>query len=362
MPTQTQILSFSEHEDYVRSGATNPALPNIFISGGYDNKINMYDSRTNKVVHSFDHGAPVESLLFLPSGGLFLSAGGNDIKVWDSLSSRKSYLQKVTEHHKTVTCMALASDNTRILSGSLDRHVKVYDLNCRVVHTFDFPNSILSLGVSKNDETLVAGFVDGIISIQRRKEEKIKEKENIRKKETEIKEQVDIFIPEVTLEKETKYDKYLRKFQYSKALDAVFLKYVTSKTPEKTVAVLDELIKRKALSKALRDKDEEFIKKFLSFLIRQNYNSKFFKILLNSFEILQDVINCSPPNDEIKRLSKIYKSMYYEHYYALRGLSSVSSMLRLSASLSTRNFSTTKDNLQLLPSNEAQQNLILDIN
>ena len=35
----------------------------------------MYDARVGSCVLSVDHGAPVESILMFPTGGLFISAG-----------------------------------------------------------------------------------------------------------------------------------------------------------------------------------------------------------------------------------------------------------------------------------------------
>ena len=62
-------------QDYVRAGAVSPVSTDIVLSGGYDNIIHMYDTRINASVFNVDHGAPVESVLFLPTGGVFLSAG-----------------------------------------------------------------------------------------------------------------------------------------------------------------------------------------------------------------------------------------------------------------------------------------------
>lgn len=58
----------------------SPNSANIVVSGGYDKKINMFDSRTKSVTMSVDHEAPVESLMFLPSGSLLISAG--NIKIY----------------------------------------------------------------------------------------------------------------------------------------------------------------------------------------------------------------------------------------------------------------------------------------
>lgn len=62
-------------QDYIRAGCVSPVSENVVVSGGYDKKINMFDSRTKSVTMSVDHEAPVESLMFLPSGSLLISAG-----------------------------------------------------------------------------------------------------------------------------------------------------------------------------------------------------------------------------------------------------------------------------------------------
>lgn len=58
-------------------------------------------------------------------------------------------LANIHNHHKTVTCLRLASNGSRLLSGSLDRHVNVYDVaTFQRLHTIDYPNAVLSLGIS----------------------------------------------------------------------------------------------------------------------------------------------------------------------------------------------------------------------
>lgn len=47
----------------------------MVVSGGYDGAVKMYDIRDKSVVCSLDHGAPVESALFLPTGSILITAG-----------------------------------------------------------------------------------------------------------------------------------------------------------------------------------------------------------------------------------------------------------------------------------------------
>ncbi len=77
--------------------------------------------------------APRCSLLELHglAGGLAVTAGGTSLCVWDMLAGGR-LLQRLSQHQKTVTCVALSplagpdsAAAPRMLSGSLDGHVKV---------------------------------------------------------------------------------------------------------------------------------------------------------------------------------------------------------------------------------------------
>jgi U3 small nucleolar RNA-associated protein 15 len=68
--------------------------------------------------------------------------------VWDCLANGK-LLAKISQHHKTITCLQTAFNGQKILSGSLDKHVKIYDSGTyKTLYTLDYPNSVLSIGIS----------------------------------------------------------------------------------------------------------------------------------------------------------------------------------------------------------------------
>ena len=74
--------------------------------------------------------------------------GGTEIRVWDMLTSGR-LLSKISQHHKTVTCLRFASDAKRLVSASLDHHVKIYDLkNFEVLSKLAYSSPILSLGIA----------------------------------------------------------------------------------------------------------------------------------------------------------------------------------------------------------------------
>uniref|UniRef100_W8B2N6 U3 small nucleolar RNA-associated protein 15 homolog n=1 Tax=Ceratitis capitata TaxID=7213 RepID=W8B2N6_CERCA len=290
--TEKAALSFEEHEDYIRAGAINPMSPDTILSGGYDGKIKMYDTRTQQVSYSIDHGSPVESLLFLPTGGIFISAGGTEMRVWDAFAGCR-LLTKISQHHKTITSLRLGSNGKRLLSGSLDRHVKIYDVaTYQTVHTLDFPNAVLSLGVAPGDQTVVAGMVDGLISIQNmeidrnKKEKPIGEHRNQRHT-TSV--EVDHKIRVNTAPKLAKYDNLLRKYEYVKCLDIVMTPHFIRSSPEVTITVMQELIHRKGLHRSLSGRSHEFLSRLISFICRFIGEHRFTRVMIDVATTLLDV-------------------------------------------------------------------------
>lgn len=295
IPSEKAVSVFSEHQDYVRAGAVSPASPDILLSGSYDRTVKMYDTRTNTPVLSVDHGAPVESILFLPSGGIFLSAGGTEIRVWDALAGGR-LLAKTSQHHKTVTCLTLASGNKRLMSSSLDRHVKIYDVSTyKVVHTLDYPNAVLSVGSSADDETVVAGMVDGLVSVSR-KETKVlpsrRERQTVSFRYVSDRREftaADLVVRETEGVKMSKVDALFRRFEHSKALDNALIPYVTNKTPNVTIHVFQELMRRKGLRAALAGRDPKSLRLIIRFLVKHIGDHRFTRTITDVGNVLLDI-------------------------------------------------------------------------
>ncbi|XP_017877028.1 U3 small nucleolar RNA-associated protein 15 homolog [Ceratina calcarata] len=370
IPSEKQVISFNEHSDYIRAGAVSPISKDIFLSGGYDKQIHMYDTRTSQKILSVTHEAPVESLLFLPMGGIFLSAGGTEIRVWDALAGGR-LLAKIGQHHKTVTCLKIASNGYRIVSGSLDRHVKIYDSGTyKTVHSFDYPNAILSIGISPNDETIVAGMVDGLISVKRR-EENVKNEKPQRKKVSYRHSGKNLHTPQVNIvvhremkEIMSKHDTCLRKFEYSKALDCVMMNYVVNKTPHVTVALMQELIRRQGLKQALSARDGKSLVNIIKFLNRHIGSVQFGRVLLYVANVLMDIYedHLDELAAEPRKMFSILASKLEEEENLILALSELQGKLHMILSAAeTVPPTPAKDALTFEPSTAAQKNLILSI-
>lgn len=366
---EKNVCSFSEHTDYIRAGAVSPVAPDIILSGAYDNTVKMYDTRTNTTVLSVDHGSPIESLLFLPSGGIFLSAGGTDVKAWDAFNGGK-LLANFSQHHKTITCMRLASNNKRLMTGSLDRHVKIYDISTfKVVHTLDYPNAILSLAISKSDDTVVAGMVDGLVSIRRREEpaEVVKpERKFTYRHVSHTAASVNTVVPEKIRETCAKYDTCLRKFEYRKALDCVLVSFVISKYPQETVSIFQELMKRKALYRAFASRDSKSLSSILRFLIKYISDYRFTHVLTEVTNILLDVYEDSmhlQSAEVIKMFINLANRVQKETELAEQLAQLQGGLQLLLAGASSADHSNVTNNAQhnLIPSVDAQKNLVVNL-
>ncbi|KAM4808905.1 U3 small nucleolar RNA-associated protein 15 homolog [Rhinophrynus dorsalis] len=312
IPNGTELTTYKEHTDYVRCGCTSTLNDDLFATGSYDHTIKVFDARTENSVMSMDHGQPVESVLLFPSGGLLVSAGGRYVKVWDILKGGQ-LLVSLRNHHKTVTSLCLSSSGQRLLSGSLDRHVKVYStMNYKVVHSFDYADSILSLALAPDDEMIVVGMTNGVLSIKHRKHEEKKPSQAAAKRHPRYRmfvkgkdympKQDDIFVSKPVKEHLKKYDKLLKGFQMSKALDAVLETQIRMQKPEVTVAVMNELKRRGTLKNALAGRDEKQLSTLLNFLLKHLVEPRFAPVLLN---VADQVIDIYSP--VLEQSSVVYK-------------------------------------------------------
>ena len=182
LSTGSQLLAFSGHTDHVRCAAPSPSHgESVWATGSYDHTVRIWDLRASTSSLSassssrpcalaVNHGAPVESVLFLPGGSMLITAGGDEIRAWDILGGG-GLLHRWSPHQKTVTSLSLDGTGTRLLSGSLDQHVKVHDISSptyRLTHSIKYSSPVLSLGLSSDNTRLVVGMLDGSLSIRQR--------------------------------------------------------------------------------------------------------------------------------------------------------------------------------------------------
>lgn len=179
LPSDKSIWTAYGHSDYVRCGSFLGGSSRLIVSGSYDRSIRIWDPRAgggergaNAAVMHFKLGAPVEAVMALPGGTTVVGAAGEKMAVIDIVAGKPLHL--LQNHQKTITSLASASRGTRVLSGGLDGHVKVFDSNSwQVVAGFKYPSPVLTVDVvpsnsDAQDRHLCIGMQSGIVSIRTR--------------------------------------------------------------------------------------------------------------------------------------------------------------------------------------------------
>lgn len=312
--TESQVVEFRRHKDYVRCGDGSPESLGIFVTGSYDRTVRLWDVRVGSKdsVMEFNHGNPVEDVIFLPSGALIATASGNCVKIWDVMSGGKM-VYSMENHNKTVTSICVGkvgrysggeeADQSRVLSVSLDGFLKVLDYSkMEITHSMRFPAPLQSIAVSPDCKTRAIGTSNGIIYVGKRevKEESIEtgslgkfmglgpigepqrqvlKPPNFRyfhRGQGDKPSEGDYLVMRSKGVKLAQHDKLLKKFRHKEALVSA----LSGKNPENVVAVMEELVARKKLLKCVSNLDTEELGLLLVFLHKHSIMPRYSTLLM----------------------------------------------------------------------------------
>ncbi|KIW50498.1 hypothetical protein PV05_09302 [Exophiala xenobiotica] len=311
LPSESRVESFRGHQDYVRTGSFLPSqASNLLVSGSYDQTVRLWDPRIpTGAVMTFKHIASVEDVLCMPSGTAILASAENQIAVLDIVAGRP--LHMIKNHQKTVTSLCLASNGTRVISGGLDGHMKVFETTgWNVVAGSKYPSPILSLaviasGTPREDRHVVVGMSTGQLSIKTRLsgEQKVKERERQKQMEALLAgkieeydkkqakkrpsgferrlrgrdyagEDADIIVEGNIRQKQKKlalWERELHRGKYRLAMDMA----VATADKITIVTLLNTLRYRSALRAALEDRDETQLQPLMNWIWRNITNATF---------------------------------------------------------------------------------------
>jgi U3 small nucleolar RNA-associated protein 15 len=354
LPSAQPSRTFNGHQDYVRCGSYLPGQPNTLVSGSYDSTVRIWDPRTpGGSVLTFKHAAPVEAVLPLPSGTTLLAASDNTISVLDLVAAKP--LRLITNHQKTVTSLTLACNGTRVVSGGLDGHVKVFETSgWNVVAGAKYPSPILSLsvitaGANADDRHLAVGMQSGVLSIRTRLTGKVAERATARAAEQAARdagpaaldrldasvakkkrhqmtsramellgETVDFVIPTAaTTEsgkrkrrvKEHPWQKDLRQGRYAQALDHVIDTSLPDCSPLTALTVLVALRHRSALREALQGRDEVSVQPVLRWvskhIVDPRYSNVCVDVALHLLDLYGEFVGASAELADAFRILRV---------------------------------------------------------
>ena len=271
----------------------------------------------------FKHAAPVEAVLPMPSGTTVLAAADNQISILDLVAGKP--LQLLKNHQKTVTSLCLASNGTRLVSGGLDGHVKIFETSgWNVVAGSKYPSPVLavnviSAGVYREDKHLVVGMQSGVLSIKTKLsgQQKVKERERAKemqalidgtlgdydkdkKKRTKgiekklrgmdlVGEGVDVIIEGTDRRKRKRqapWEQDLRQGKFGRALDTALETGMPSLT---ILTLLTALRHRSAMRIALQGRDENTVQPIFKWVIKHITDPRYVSICVDSALLLLDI-------------------------------------------------------------------------
>ncbi|CBI32284.3 unnamed protein product, partial [Vitis vinifera] len=240
---ESGVVEFRGHKDYVRCGDGSPASSELFATGSYDHTVKVWDVRVSNsdAAMKINHGKPVEDVIFLPSGGLIATAGGNCVKIWDVIGGGK-LLYSMENHNKTVTSICVGKIGRDGGEGSQHRF---YQLGSRLIEPQRRvlrPSYFRYFHRSQGEKPSEGDYL-----ITRPKKVKIAE-----------------------------HDKLLKKFRHKDA----FVSALSGKNPENVVAVMEELVARKKLLKCVSNLDTEELGLLLAFLHRHSTVPRYAGLLM----------------------------------------------------------------------------------
>jgi eukaryotic-like serine/threonine-protein kinase len=133
-------LRLNEKQSALRTLHTRVAGPGLSVAfspdgrrlatGGVGNTVKIWDARNGKELQTLrGHSGDVYTVAFSPDAdGRWIASGGEDsaVKVWDSRTGE--LVRSFRGHRSVVTSVAFSPDGRRLISGSRDKTVKVWDV------------------------------------------------------------------------------------------------------------------------------------------------------------------------------------------------------------------------------------------
>ncbi len=171
------LHTFKGHKSRVNSVAISPDGQYI-VSGSRDKTVKLWDVEDRVLLHTFDghgHTLSVNSVAISPDGQYIVS-GSRDktVKLWDV--EDRVLLHTFDGHKSEVNSVAFSPDGQYIVSGSLDKTVKLWDVKNQVLlHTFNgheeaiifngHEEAIISVDFSPDGQYIVSGSLDKTVKL-----------------------------------------------------------------------------------------------------------------------------------------------------------------------------------------------------
>ena len=347
---------FSGHGDAVRSVAVWEASTRnmgqhphdaLAFTGSYDKTIRVWtmddldSSQEDLCLSVLSHGDPVEALLVMPASKdadtpcWLISVGGTKMKVWNPFTG--ACVQELeARHRKTITSiMAMPRRNPetdtvmqmRVFTGGLDGLLRVHSWDnstgkLRHLHGIPLGVSITALATDRLANRLAIGTVEGKVLVRQRGPSVIPRKRTrdppagtysfFQRGANAAPASGDFVVQDVAGKKRKlrRYDVALKQFRYGDALDEALF----TRDPTVVLGVLEELGRRRGLTIALSNRDEESLEPILAFTARCITRPRFAPVLIGVADKLVEIYSPVAGQSEVidELFTKLKEQVAYE--------------------------------------------------